>query len=87
MKLTDQERGANVRRNLRRWRKPLLFMMAGWVLLTLAVCAGAMAYAHAHHFTQRRIQMLAEGCGTIMCVVLLLAWLTVLVIADRKKSE
>jgi hypothetical protein len=87
MKLTDKDRGANVRRNLRRWRKPLLVMMAGWILPTLAVCTGAITDAHAHHFTQRRLQMLAESCGAIMCVVLVVAWLTVLVIADRKKSE
>jgi O-antigen/teichoic acid export membrane protein len=87
MKITDKERGANVRRNLRRWWKPLLVMMAGWILLTLAVCLGAITYAHSHHFSQRRIQMLAEGCGAIMCLVLIVAWLVVLVMADRKKSE
>lgn len=87
MKVTDKERGANVRRNLRRWWKSLLVMMAGWILLTLAVCLGAITYAHSNHFSQRRTQMLAEGCGAIMCLVLIVAWLGVLVMADRKKSE
>ena len=87
MKLVDKERGANVRRNRRRWWKPLLVMMAGWFLLTLAVCAGAIAYAHANHFTQSRTQTLAEGCAIIMSLILVVAWLTVFVMADRKKSE
>jgi lysylphosphatidylglycerol synthetase-like protein (DUF2156 family) len=87
MKLADKERGANVRRNLRRWWKPLLVMMAGWLLLTLAVCIGAITYAHAHHFSQSRTQTLAQGCAAIMSLILIVAWLTVFVMADRKKSE
>jgi len=87
MKLADKERGANVRRNLRRWWKPLLVMIAVWVLLTLAVCTGAIFYAHAHHLSQSRTRTLAEGCGAIMSLMLIVAWLTVLVMADRKKSE
>jgi hypothetical protein len=87
MELTHRERGANVRRNLRRWRKPLLWMMAGWILLTLTVCTGAITYAHARHFTERRIQMLAESCGVILCFVLVASWLTVFILADRRKAE
>ena len=87
MKMTDQERGANVRRNLRRWWKPLLVMMGGWLLLALAVSVVAVTYAQANHFSQKRVQMLAEGCGTILILILIVAWLTVLVMADRKKSE
>ena len=66
---------------------PLLVMMAGWILLTLAVCTGAIIYAHAHHFTQRRVHMLAESCGAILSILLVVAWLAILVMADRKKSE
>ena len=86
MKIADKERGANVRRNLRRWWKPLMVMMAGWLLLTLAVYVGAISYAHAHHFTQSRTQALAEGCAVMMSLILIVAWLTVFVMADRKKS-
>lgn len=85
MKLADKERGANVRRNLRRWWKPLLAMMAGWLLVTLAVCAGAIFYAQAQHFGPSRTRALAESCGAIMVLILVVAWLTVLVMADRKK--
>ena len=87
MQLADKDRGANVRRNLRRWWKQLLVMMAGWILLTLAVCTGAIIYAHSHHFSERRIQMLAQSCAAIMMGVLVVMWLTVFVFADRKKSE
>ena len=86
VKLADKERGANVRRNLRRWWKPLLVMMAGWLLLSLAVCAAAITYAHANHFTQSRIHTLAEGCAAIMSLILVASWLTVFVMADRRKS-
>jgi len=87
MKVSDKERGANVRRNLRKWWKPLLGMCAGWLLLTIAVCVGAITYAHTHHFSQSRVQSLAGSCGVVMVLILIVAWLVVLVMADRKKSE
>ncbi len=87
MKPIDRQRGANVRQNLRRWKKALLAMMAGWGLISIATCAGAIAYAHAHHLSQRRTQALAQACGIILSGLLIAAWLTVLVMADRKKSQ
>jgi lysylphosphatidylglycerol synthetase-like protein (DUF2156 family) len=85
--MTNQERGANVRRNLRRWWKQLLVMMIAWVILALGVIIAAVTYAHANHFSESRIQMLAEGCGSVLMLILFIAWMTVLVLADRKKSE
>lgn len=87
MRLTNQERGANVRRNLRRWRKPLVAMMGAWALLTVAVIIGAVFYAHANGFSPRRVKSLAEGCGGILGFILIVAWLIVLVKADRKQSD
>ncbi len=85
MQYTDKDRGANVRRNLRHWRKPLILMTTGWFVLTLAVSAGAIIYAHEHHFSQRRVKMLGESCGMILTALLVIAWLIVFVMADRKK--
>jgi hypothetical protein len=87
MRIADKDRGANVRRNLRRWWKPLLLMTVGWIVLTVVVCIGAIMYAHGHNLSQRRVQMLGEGCGAIMSVALIVAWLIVFLIADRKKLE
>ena len=84
---SDKARGANVRRNLRRWRKRLLPMMAGWLLLTVAVSIGATTYAHAHDFSQRRTQALGEACGVCLIIVLAAAWLSALVAADRRKAD
>lgn len=87
MKLADPNRGANVRRNLRRWRKPLLLLLGGWFLLTGAVFVAAITYAHSQRFSQRRTEMLAEGCGMVMFFILMIAVFTVLLMADRKRSE
>lgn len=86
MKLTDKDRGANVRRNLSRWRKPLLWMLGGWFLLSITVAVGAIAYAQANHLSQRRIALLGEGCGAVLIGILAVGMLAVLVMADRKKS-
>lgn len=85
MKVADKERGANVRRNLRRWWKPLVGALAGWVALTTAVCIGAITYAHRHHFSESRVQALAENCAAVMSVLLILGLLIALVLADRQK--
>lgn len=85
MQLVYKDRGTNVRRNLRNWKKPLIVMTTGWSVLTLVVSACAIIYAHQHHFSQRRVQMLGEACGMILVVVLVVAWLIVFVLADRKK--
>lgn len=87
MPLTQKERGTNVRRNLIRWRKRLLALMAGWILLTLAVCVGAVTYAHTNHWSPRRVQMLAEGCGLVLVFILAILWLAILVMADRTRPS
>ena len=87
MSVIHRDRGANIRRNLRRWRKPLVAITVGWMLLTLAVCTVAIIYAHAHQFGERRIQTLGANCGTVLGVLLAVVWLTILVLADRRKSE
>lgn len=87
MKLADQERGANVRRNLRNWWKPLLFAVLGWILLTVAVFVGAYLFAEHNDLSARRTRELLAGCGTVMVLLLIFSWLIVLIIADRKKSE
>ncbi|MHB8865552.1 MAG: hypothetical protein ACYC6N_24510 [Pirellulaceae bacterium] len=83
----SSDRGANIRRNLRRWWKPLLALNVGWFVLTLVVGIGAISYAHAHHFGEKRVQMLGQGCGTAMAISLGVLWLTVLLVADRRKSQ
>jgi hypothetical protein len=85
-KTTSRDRGANVRRNLRRWWKILAAVTGGWFVLTLVVCIGAISYAHANNFGQRRIEMLGQGFGTASAILLAVIWLTILVIADRKKA-
>ena len=86
MRDLDKDRGANVRRNLRRWRKPLIAMNATWLAVTLATGAGAIVYAHEHHFSGRQVKMLGQSCGVILIGSLIAAWLTALLIADRKRD-
>lgn len=86
MKSPDKARGANVRRNLKRWRRPLLFGLAGWLFCALGIGMGAIIYARDNHLSQRRIEALGEGVGAIMSIVLVVAGLAVLVMADRKKA-
>jgi hypothetical protein len=85
-KAAAQDRGANIRRNLRRWWKILLALNLGWLLLTIAVCIGFISYAHANHFSQQRIQALGQTCGTAMAMLFGVLWLTTLVIANQKKA-
>ena len=87
MKVTNKERGANVRRNLRRWRKPLIVMNLAWLMLLIAVCVVGIVYAYRNHLSNQRVQMLGSSCGMILIVILGVAWLIVLLAADRKKSE
>jgi hypothetical protein len=85
MKLTDPDRGANVRGNLVRWKKPLLWTIAGWLLLTILVLAAAVIYADKENLSPRRAQKLAASCGFIMGGVFFAGTMVVLLLADRKK--
>lgn len=86
-KPTREQRGANIRRNLRRWWKNLAAVFCGWLLLTVAIVIGMVVYGVKNHLSPSRMEKLGQGLGTTWAIVTAIIVLAVLLVADRFKSE
>ena len=81
------ERGAHVRANLRRSWKLILALVLGWCLLCVLVIAAAVTYGMMNDLSPRRMEMLTNGCGQAMVVLLAILTTGVLLMASRKKKD
>ncbi len=81
------ERGAHLRGNLRRSWKLIVALGLGWCLLCVFVIAGAVTYGMMNDLSPRRMELLAQGCGQAMVVLLAILTFGVLLMASRKKKD